>query len=230
MTATCSLADRIDAEFAAAADRIRQFQSEQIQEHHERQQRLEKLDQLFDGLRDLVEPRLQTLAQRFGDRVQVIPVVAPGRRHASLKFQSDLAYISLRFSASTNPDVTQAVFSYDLEILPVLMQYESHAELAFPLDAVDLEALTQWFDDRIVSFVHTYLSLNENEYYLKKQMVEDPVIHVRFPKHAAGAKMEWQGKTYYFVGEETRREFEQKQQAPGAPNSRELSPEPASAS
>ena len=62
MTATSSLADRIDAVFAAAAERIKQFQTAQIQEHHERQQRLEKLDQLFDELRDLVEPRLQTLA------------------------------------------------------------------------------------------------------------------------------------------------------------------------
>jgi YHS domain-containing protein len=37
-------------------------------------------------------------------------------------------------------------------------------------------------------------------------MVEDPIAHVRFPKFAA-ATLEWQGKTYYFVGEETRREF-----------------------
>jgi YHS domain-containing protein len=38
-------------------------------------------------------------------------------------------------------------------------------------------------------------------------MVEDPVAHVRFPNFAAGATLEWQGQTYYFLGEETRREF-----------------------
>jgi YHS domain-containing protein len=42
-------------------------------------------------------------------------------------------------------------------------------------------------------------------------MVEDPVVHVRFPKEAAGATLEVHGKTYYFVGEETRRKFEKKQ-------------------
>jgi YHS domain-containing protein len=211
MTATSNLAERIDAEFAAAAEKIQQFQSQQIQEHHERQQRLEQFDQLLDELREHWQPRIETVAQRFGDHVRVTPDTARGRRHMTFRFQSELAQIRLRFSAATNPEVTQVVFSYDLEILPMLMQYDSHAEVEFPLDAVDREALVQWVDDRIVSFVRTYLSLNENEYYLKSSMVADPVIHVRFPKHAAGATLEWKGKTYYFVGEETRREFEQQQ-------------------
>jgi YHS domain-containing protein len=49
--------------------------------------------------------------------------------------------------------------------------------------------------------------MDDNEWYLKEQMVEDPVAHVRFPKQAAGATLKWQGKTHYFLGEETRREF-----------------------
>ena len=38
-------------------------------------------------------------------------------------------------------------------------------------------------------------------------MVEDPIAHVSFPKFAAAATLEWQGQKFYFVGEETRREF-----------------------
>jgi YHS domain-containing protein len=211
MAATGSLAGRIDAEFTTAENKIKQFQSERVQEHHDRLQRLEQLDQLLDQLKDIWRPRLETLAQRFGDRVQTTPEVTPGRRHATFRFQSDLAQIRLRFSVTSNWEVTRVVFNYDLEILPVLMQFESHAELEFPLDAVDREALSRWLDDRIVQFVRTYLSLYENEFYLKKEMVEDPVAHVRFPKHAAGATLEWKGKTYYFVGEDTRRDFETQQ-------------------
>lgn len=49
-------------------------------------------------------------------------------------------------------------------------------------------------------------------------MVEDPAAHVRFPKFAAGATLESNGKTTYFIGEETRREFEkQKGQASAQP-------------
>ena len=43
------------------------------------------------------------------------------------------------------------------------------------------------------------------------QLVEDPIAGVRFPRYAAAAKVEWSGKTYYFIGDQTRREFEAKQ-------------------
>jgi YHS domain-containing protein len=41
-------------------------------------------------------------------------------------------------------------------------------------------------------------------------MVEDPIAEVRFPKFAAADSIEWNGKTYYFIGAETRRTFEAK--------------------
>lgn len=88
------------------------------------------------------------------------------------------------------------------------MEYERHAEIAFPLEQVDSEAIARWLDDRMVGFVKTYLSLHQNEYYLKDQMVDDPVARVRFPKLAAGATRQREGKTYYFVSEETAAEFD----------------------
>ncbi len=140
--------------------------------------------------------------------MKVTPKVSPGNRQATLQFQSPLAHINLRFSATTDMDVTKVALSYDLDILPMLMQFEKHSEISFPLDKVDQEALTQWLDDRIKTFVKTYLSLHENECYLQDFLVEAPVAHVRFPKFAAGAKLERAGKTYYFVSDETCREFE----------------------
>lgn len=53
--------------------------------------------------------------------------------------------------------------------------------------------------------------MGENEIYLKEYMVEDPIAHVRFPSMAAGSTVEWRGKTFYFIGEETRCEFEKQQ-------------------
>jgi YHS domain-containing protein len=40
-------------------------------------------------------------------------------------------------------------------------------------------------------------------------MVEDPVAKVQFPKYAAGATLERDGKTYYFLNESTCREFQE---------------------
>jgi hypothetical protein len=45
-------------------------------------------------------------------------------------------------------------------------------------------------------------------------MVEDPVAHVSFPGVAAGATLEWNGRKFYFIGEETRREFARQNNVP----------------
>jgi YHS domain-containing protein len=205
-----SLASRIDAEFSAVEQKVKKFQVGQVEEYKQREQRLEQLGNMFDQLRDIWKPRLELLVRKFGDRVQTTPRIVPSTREVSFAFQSNLARISLKFSASTDRDVQKLVLSYDLEIVPVLMRFKSHDEAEFPLSAVDKEAVAKWLDDRIVDFVQTYFSLGDNEIYLKDQMVEDPVAHVRFPKTAAATTLEWQGQKFYFIGEETRNEFAQK--------------------
>jgi YHS domain-containing protein len=89
------------------------------------------------------------------------------------------------------------------------MRFKSHDEAEFPLNAIDKAAVAKWIDDRIVDFVQTYFAMGENEIYLKDQIVEDPIAHIRFPKAAAATILDWQGQKFYFIGEETRREFEE---------------------
>lgn len=202
-----SLAGRIDAEFAAVEKKVKGFQAEQVGEHKQRQQRLEQLGKVFDQLRDIWKPRLELLVHKFGDRVRTTPRIVPSTREVSFEFQSNLARVCLKFSATTDRDVQKVILSYDLEIIPVLMRFTPHDEVEFPLNEIDKEAVAKWIDDRIVDFVQTYFSLGDNEIYLKDQMVEDPVAHVRFPRTAAATSLEWQGQKFYFIGEETRREF-----------------------
>ena len=206
-----TLASRIDAEFSAVEQKAKEFRAGQLEEHKQRQQRLEQLGRVFDELGDVWRPRLELLVKKFGDRVQATPRIVPATRELSLNFQSRLARVRLKFSASTDRDIEKVILSYDLEIIPVLLRFKPHDDVEFPLNAVDKEAVARWIDDRIVDFVQTYFSMGENEIYLKDQMVEDPIAHVRFPKVAAGTTLEWQGQRLYFIGEETRREFEKQQ-------------------
>lgn len=203
------LKTRIDAEFSELDGKIKRAQSEAQQQHHERQDRLQAFEQRLDTLSDVWKPRLEALVERFGDRAKVTPHVMSSGREASFEFQSDLARIRLRFSATTDHDVRTLILNYDLEIVPVLMQFNAHQQAEWPLDAVDERAIGDWLDDRIIEFVQTYLSLHENEYYLKEHMVVDPIAGVRFPSFAAAATVEWEGKTYHFMGDETRRQFEE---------------------
>jgi hypothetical protein len=206
-----SLASRIDAEFSAAEEKVKKLQAEQVEEHKQRQKRLEQLSKVFDQLRDIWKPRLELLVKKFGDRVQAKPRIAPSTREATFDFQSRQARVRLKFSASTDRDVQTVILAYDLEIIPVLMRFKPHDEVEFRLNAVDKEAVAKWIDDRIVDFVQTYVATGEQEVYLKEQMVEDPIAHVRFPKVAAATTLDWQGQKLYFIGEETRREFEKQQ-------------------
>ena len=209
-----SLASRIDAEFSAVEKKAKNLQAEQVEAQKQRQQRIEKLEQVFDQLRESWKPRLDLLVKKFGDRVKVTPRIVPSTREATFDFQSHMARVQLKFSASTDRDVQKVILSYDLEIIPVLTRFKSHDEVEFPLNAVDKEAATKWIDDRIVDFVQTYFAMGENEIYLKDQMVEDPIARVSFPKQAAATSLEWQGQKFYFIGEETRREFAKQNKIP----------------
>lgn len=210
MADVSSLLNRIDAEFSAADKRIKEFQDQQVQEYRGRQERLELFVKACEGLRDTWRPRLEALAKKFGDKVQVTPTLTPTAREGTFEFKSQLANIVLRFSASTDFDVRHLVLDYDLHILPILLKYEPHVRAEFPLEKPDPEAVARWIDDRILDFVKTYLSLHQNEHYLKQHMVTDPISDTRFPKYAAAATLDWQGTTYYFIGEETRQAFAKK--------------------
>jgi YHS domain-containing protein len=208
MPAISDLAGRIDAEFSAVEQKVKKLQEQQVQDYEQRQKRVEQLARVFDELREVWKPRLDLLVKKFGDNVKVTPKIIPSAREAIFDFQSRVARVTLKFGATTDRDVRHVVLTYDVVIIPVLMRFKAHDEVEFPLDAVDKERAAKWADDRIVEFVQTYFAMGENEIYLKDQMVEDPVAHVRFPKIAAAMKIDHNGNTFYFIGEETRREFE----------------------
>jgi YHS domain-containing protein len=72
--------------------------------------------------------------------------------------------------------------------------------------------IVRWLDDRIIAFVRTYLAVVRQDKVLRGrlagQLAEDPVARILFPKHLASSTLERAGRTYYFVDEDTRREFE----------------------
>jgi hypothetical protein len=215
MADVSSLVDRIDAEINAAKQSVADLQKQWASDFEDRQKRLEAFEQTLGDLQDIWRPRLEALAKRFEGRVEVTPIVEAGWRSATFRFQSEVARIDLRFSVLTDNDVRNVIFEYDLHVVPIFMKFDSRSELKSPLENVDRDAVADWIDERIISFVKTYLAIHQNSYYLKDHLVEDPIAKVRFPKYAAGATLDWQGKTLYFVGEESRQEFE-RQQSVGA--------------
>jgi len=214
MADTSNLASRIDAQIADAQQQVAAFQKSAEQEYLAREQRYQQ--QYLPAVARLVElikPRLLVLADRFKDKVHVIPLVTEHHRQVTYRFDARVARIELTFRVSHDADVRNLVFDQQLEVLPILMQFDKHSELMVPLDKIDDQTVIQWVDDRIVAFVQTFLEIHQNRYYQKDILVTDPIAGVEMPKFAAKCTLESGDKTYYFVSEETRLEFEKRQRA-----------------
>jgi YHS domain-containing protein len=156
---------------------------------------------------DIARPRLELLIDRFRNKVDVQPIVSEHLRSVTMKFDSPVARIDLTFRLSHDVEVKNLILDENLEILPILMKFEPQASLTMPLDKIDEGKAAKWFDDRVVDFVQTVGAVHRNQYYLKDHLVVDPVAGVQMPKYAAKATLEKDGKTYYFVSDETKAQF-----------------------
>jgi YHS domain-containing protein len=89
---------------------------------------------------------------------------------------------------------------YDLNIFPVLMEFNGNSEEIFPLD-VDEGLLANWVEDRILEFIDTYLRLETHPYYQKDNTVTDIVCGMRISSISATSAVEKDGRTFYFCSE-----------------------------
>jgi YHS domain-containing protein len=101
------------------------------------------------------------------------------------------------------------VLDYELEILPVYIDYERSSHLEIPLSEVTDDKVATWLDDRLLSFVKTYLSMEFSPQYQRQHLVVDPVAETQFPKSFAAGSIEHNGQTYYFASQESLDAFRQ---------------------
>ena len=212
MTDVDAFVKRIDGEVAEEVNRQKAAWEEVTREVRERGPRLQRYEAVAQHVIDLLKPRLAAFLERFKAMVKAEPSVREHTRAMNLEFASTLAKVTLRFEVFPDENVSHVRLECTQEILPVLVRYDKQSALEFPLDAVPDDAVVQWFDDRVVAFVKAYVTLVHQDAalkeHLKDELVEDPVAKVRFPKYLASSTLERGGRTYYFVGEDTRREFE----------------------
>jgi len=204
-----SLKGRLDAEFAGFQKSVEQFQEAAQTAYEAREARFRDLFKpAAERVVGVIRPRLQLLIESFKDQVKVEPVATEHLREVTLKLNSPVARTDLTFRLSHDAEVKNLVLDQTLEILPILMKFDDRSNLTMPLDKIDEDRVAKWVDDRIVNFVQTVAAMHQNQYYLKDHLVADPVAGVQLPKYAAKATLELDGKTYYFISDETKREFE----------------------
>jgi YHS domain-containing protein len=212
MTNVDMLIRRIDQELAVDVKRETAAWEEVARENRERGPRLARYEAAAKHIIELIKPRLDAFLERFKDVVKAEPRVREHTRAMNLTFAATVAKVNLTFEVFPDEDVSHVRLECTQEIIPVLVRYDRQSVLEFPLDAVQDDAVVGWFDDRVVAFVKAYTALVRQDAalkeHLKDQLAEDPVSKIRFPKYLASSTLERDGRTYYFVDEETRREFE----------------------
>jgi YHS domain-containing protein len=212
MTDINALLNRIDQEIAAEVGRQKAAWAEVVLANRERGLRLQRYETEAQRIIELLKPRLDAFIERFKVVVQAEPIVREHTRAVNLEFAATAAKVTLRFEVFPDRDVSHVRLECTQEIIPTVVRYDKQSVLEFPLDGVKDDTVVQWFDDRVVAFVKAYVAVVRQDAalqeQLKDQFVEDPVARVRFPKYLASSALERDGRAYYFVDEETRREFE----------------------
>jgi len=199
---------RLDAAFALLPNAIEQKRSVIDREYQERQQRFaQEFIPAVAKVREIFGPRSDALVARFKDIIHLSADVRDDFSKVAFSFDSSLARVTLRFNFTHDEEVRKMVLVYDLEILPILMKFDNHSTLELPLAAFDEQVVTEWLESRMISFIRSFVELNENQYYLNDQMVEDPVARIRMPKAVARETLHFEGQTYYFISAQTRDEF-----------------------
>jgi YHS domain-containing protein len=212
MTDAITLLNRIDQELEGEIQREKATWAERTRAAREREARLAQYEPVVGHILALLRPRSAAFVDRFKDVVKATAEVREHTRALNLEFTSTLAKVSVCFEVLPDSDVRHVRIECTQEIVPVVVQFDRHTRIEFPIEAVNDDAMIQWFDDRVVAFVKTYVALMRKDVdlrdHLKDRLVEDPVAKIRFPKYLASSTLERDGRTYYFVDEETRREFE----------------------
>lgn len=207
MESTQELATRLDAAFASMEAKRRQLREFETRKCGEWKKRFATLGVEFDTLRQILKPRLDLLIEKFGNEITATPKLTQATRELLLELHSEVARIRLRFQGTTDHDIRKLILTYDLEIIPTLLQFETHSTLEMPLDAIDYEAAVRWADERIISFVQIHSALHENPYCLLDRKAADSATGTAFPNLAAGAKIECDCQSSCFVSEQTLQGF-----------------------
>lgn len=185
----------------------------------------DKQQQLDSRMKELLEQRerLSTIAQRKIETV-ILPRMEELARHfdnaevevlhtdADYNCICEFAHIprfpaTVRLGIALLPGNNESLTArYDLNILPVLMEYNRSSEENFPFDG-DEQVLADWVEDRILEFIDTYLRLETDPLYQKDNTVIDIVCGMRIPSTSAPSTVERHGRIFYFCSEHCKEAF-----------------------
>jgi hypothetical protein len=208
---------RLRGEVDAAKQRVEAIRAETEERYTHLRERYETFLRLSQRIREALKPRVEAFAEALpGAKLTVstrdFGPAGRGFHGAVAAFTIDRsdrcpANVHVRFALDAGPDVENLVLSYEVEILPVFLEFERRDQLVLPLDDASLEKAVDWFDRKALAFTDTLVAMFFNPYYQRESEVRDVVLDVTFPRAFAKGQVEHDGKTLHFFTEESLKAF-----------------------
>jgi YHS domain-containing protein len=118
------------------------------------------------------------------------------------------ATAAFALSLSHDPAFEKVLLNYSFGVIPALMDVEPPQNLSTPLQAPDTAAVSAWLSERLINTTKSYLEMERNPHYQKRESVMDPVLKESFPRHLAVGTIEHAGTTLYFRSEQSMKTFQ----------------------
>ena len=172
---------------------------------------LEQKDRLAVGAKRRIDtvvfPMMQELLQHF-DNGKVVVQQGDDYFGCVCEFAHTPRFpATVSFSIALLPgNETSYTARSDVNILPVLMEYNRNREALFPFEGDD-KTLSSWVGDRIIEFIDIYLRLETHPLYQKDNVVIDIVCGMHIPFTAATSSVVHDGRTFYFCSEHCKEAF-----------------------
>lgn len=160
-------------------------------------------------LASVIHPRVQALCQHF-DNGKIQDCDPTKDLSCTVVFVHARRYpatATLRFWVWPADDYKQLEVHYDVEILPILMEYDRTDAQGFPIDGLFETDVAAWVEKKIHHFLDTYLKIETHPLYQKDNFVVDPVCGMRIPFFDVAATVERGDHTVYFCSEVCKETF-----------------------
>lgn len=171
----------------------------------------ERFEPLATGLLErVVRPRLDVLVRSFAHSGSL--AVMDGGHGVAVAFsytEEFPAHARVEVSIAHDPDYDRAWCAFSASILPILMEYERDTSQDVSIESPDEPRLARFVDQRIETFVASYLSICQpDSFYQKSLLVTDPVCGMTFRRADAQSVLERDGKRVFFCADVCRQQFE----------------------
>lgn len=154
-------------------------------------------------LASVIHPRVQTLCQHF-DNAKIKdcdPTKDLGCTVVLVRTRRYPATATLRFWLWPADDYKQLEVHYEIEILPILMEYDRSDAQHFQIDGLLETDVTAWVEKKFHDFLDTYLKIESHPLYQKDNFVVDPVCGMQVPFFEVATTVRRGDHTVYFCSE-----------------------------